>query len=106
MEHLATMERVLEVRIPSDMSLRLPRRVADKGVAFDASGRLSWPGHARSRSVVRKVRCLPTLRELVLERHRAFLAVLSGLLEMKASARLSPEAACAMPFLRMVEVAE
>jgi len=106
MEHLAAMERIADAHIPSWMALQVADRIKAKGVAFDNSGRLEWPGHAASRRAVEKVDQMLTLREQVLPRHGNFLALLQGLLEIQPKARLTAEAAMRTAFVTAEQLFE
>lgn len=105
MEHLATMERLLETRIPRSMSRGVSDRVLAKGVAFDG-GRLLWPSRAPSDELVDKVAAIQPVREQVLPRHPAFLSLLRGLLEIAPSQRLGTRDALKSPFVTCEEVVE
>merc|ERR1712032_869130 len=69
MEHLASMERFTESRIPSVMGFNVAPRIADTSAFFDYTGRLEWPRCALSEHAVSRVQRLPTLRQTVLPRH-------------------------------------
>jgi len=101
MEHLASMERICEARIPAELAREVAPRIAAKGVAFDAStGRLAWPGPAASREATERVESLPTLRESILPEHKAFFALIKGLLELRPGSRLTAAGALQEAFFR------
>jgi len=89
-EHLATMERICEGRIPAELARGVSPRIAAKGVSFEESTlRLVWPEEEVAEGILEQ----PTLRETVLPRHGPFLELLQGLLELRPDRRLTAEAA-------------
>lgn len=99
MEHLAAIEHITELRIPTWMAKNVSERILRKGVVFDIDGRLAWPRCARDEGQVRRIRDFPQLTELILSRHDSFLDLLRDLLEIDPHKRLSAEAALRSPFV-------
>merc|ERR1712194_290429 len=100
MEHLATMERLFETRLPPSMVLAMDTRIAEKGVSFDTHGQLLWPScpsNSRESEAVNKIMRLPTLRDQILPRHGDLLELLQGLFQMMPERRLNADSSPKLP---------
>merc|ERR1711953_1159984 len=87
-EHLATIERILQVRVPVHMVLNVCPKVAAKGLFFDQSGRVVWPDKFACSEAVEKIRSLKPLNTEILPRHRPFWELLRGLLAVNPDDRV------------------
>mmetsp|Transcript_76516 Transcript_76516/g.140054 ORF Transcript_76516/g.140054 Transcript_76516/m.140054 type:complete len:476 (+) Transcript_76516:71-1498(+) len=101
MEHLATIEHLLDASVPRSMSCQVSERILAKGVVFDSRWRLAWPSCARDARAVQRVKNLQRLQDFVLPRHDSFLEFLLGLLEIEPRKRLTVQAALEAKFLTL-----
>merc|ERR1712023_345468 len=106
MEHLAFIECLVDAPIPSSMSSRIPDRILKKGLAFEADGSIAWPACAANQESVEKVAALQPLRKVVQSRHRDFLNLLLGLLEIRPEKRLTADMALKTSFLTSRSIRE
>lgn len=105
MEHLAMMERLVEARVPAEMSRLVGRKILDKGVFFDDRGCLDWPGSAGS-DAVEKVECMLPLRDQILPRHSTFLHHVRSLLALRPEDRIHAADALKTSFARTFDIVE
>merc|ERR1711920_1086767 len=90
MEHLAMMERLLEVQVPPTMALEaMEGEDLPDGITFHHDGRLLWPEGAPEKEAVDRVEALRTLREQIAAPDRSFLSLLQELLRIDPQQRAS-----------------
>lgn len=98
MEHIAIMERLLEAEIPGGMAKEATELGLPDGVTFTSKGWLNWPHGAPDKEAVERVAAVKPLRQQILPRHRSFLELCLGLLQIDPRQRLTAAAALQRPF--------
>merc|ERR1712137_113798 len=75
MEHLALMERLLEVVVPPKMALQaMASEDLPDGITFDDHGCLRWPEAAPEEDAIDRVKALRPLREQIAEADNRYLS--------------------------------